>query len=246
MKNLIQDTLNRIKKEHIAPEPRWKFLVRKFSAWAVLGLIVLLGAVSISVVFYLLSQLDWEMPGTMHQNAFVYGLSVFPYFWLILLGIFVAIAFFGVRETEAGYRFSWFKIISITIAGILLIGFFMSLIGFGGRFNGMMMQGVPYYARHMVTKETQWMQPENGFLAGTIGAVSGTTLEISDLNGRNWNVQLNDKTLVRPSVTLASGQMIKIIGTKKDAQNFAAFEIRPWIGQGMMGAGQGRGMMNNK
>ncbi len=244
MKNLIQDTLNKIKKEHIAPEPRWKFLARKFGAWFMLGLIVFLGAISISVAYYLLSQLDWSMSEVMHQNTFAYGLSVFPYFWLILLAIFIVAAFFGARKTEMGYRFGWLKIISLTFIGIFLIGIAISVIGFDNRLNRMMMRDVPYYARHTITKETQWMQPEKGFLAGTIRSVSNTTLVISDLNGLVWDIQLNDKTLVRPSVELSQGKMIKIIGTKQIAQAFIAFEIRPWVGQGMMGSGQGRGMMN--
>jgi len=245
MKNLIQDTLNQIKKERIAPEPRWKFLMRKFSAWIVLGLIVLLGAISISVTYYLLAQLDWDVPTFMHQNIFVYGLSVFPYFWAVLIGLFIAMVFFGVRKTETGYRFSWMKIISITIAGIFIIGFLMADIGFGRQFNGMMMHNMPYYAQHTVTKETQWMQPENGFLAGTISGIDGNAISLNDFNDSIWNIKISKQTLVRPSVNLAVGQMIKIIGTKQSAQNFGAAEIRPWVGQGMMGSGQGRGMMNN-
>jgi len=245
MKNLIQDTLNKIKKEHIAPEPRWKFLARKFGAWAALGLIVLLGAVSISVVYYLLSQLDWDMPEFMHQNIFIYGLSVFPYFWSILLGIFIVAAFLSVRKTETGYRFGGLKIISLTIAGIFIIGFIMSAIGFDARFNRVMMRDVPYYAQHTITKETQWMQPEKGFLAGTIRSVSGDELAINDLNGLDWDVQLDNETLVRPSADISQGQMIKIIGTKNGAHNFRANEIRPWMGQGTMGSGQYRDRMNS-
>ena len=243
MKNLIQDTLNKIKKEHIAPEPRWKFLARKFSAWAMLGLMMLLGAVSISVAYYLLSQLDWNMPEAMHQNYFAYGLSVFPYFWAALIGIIIGASFLGVRKTETGYRFSWVKIIFITSISILLIGFFMSTVGFGRRLNGMMMRDLPYYAKHTVTRETQWMQPEKGFLAGTISTVSNDAVVINDLNGLDWNIQLSDKTVVRPSVDLLRGQMIKIIGIKQGARDFVALDIRPWAGQGMMGSGQGRGMM---
>jgi len=243
MKNLIQDTLNRIKNEQIVPEPRWKILVPKLGIWTVLGLIVLLGAIAVSVADYLLTQLDWEMPASMHQNVFVYGAIVFPYFWVVLIGLVVAGAFWGVRKTETGYRFSWLKIISVTVVGVAVIGFLMSTIGWGGRFNGMMMRDMPYYAQHTVTKETQWMQPEKGFLAGMIVTVSNDVIVINDLQGSAWNVRLNTETLVRPSVSLAVGQVIKIIGTRQDTQNFVASEIRPWMGQGMMGLGQGRGMM---
>lgn len=243
MKNLIQSTLAKIKQEHIAPEPRWKFLARQFGVWMALGLIVLLGALSVSVVYFLLTQLDWELPGMMHQNIFFYGLGVFPYFWLFLLGIFSVVAFWGIRKTENGYRFSWFKIIFLLVGGILLTGTVLSFIGVNKRFNGSMMRSVPYYANHTITKEKQWMQPELGFLAGTIRNIEANTIALEDLNGQAWKVQINNQTLVRPSADVSVGQMIKLIGFQKDGQNFSATEIRPWVGRGMMGSGQGRGMM---
>lgn len=239
MKNLIQDTLARIKKERIAPEPRWKFLARRAGAWIALGLIVFLGALSVSVAYFLLTQLDWDLPMMMHQNILFYGLGVFPYFWLLLLVIFGIATFWSIRKTENGYRFSWAKIILLSAGGILFAGIILSTIGINKRLNGSMMRNVPYYARHTTTKETQWMQPEKGFLAGTIQAIDGNIIKLEDLKGQSWKIEINNQTLVRPSADVSIGQMIKLIGVQKDGQNFAAIEIRPWAGRGMMGQGRG-------
>lgn len=244
MENLIQDTLAKIKQQHIAPEPRWKFLARKFGAWAIVLFVVLLAAGAVSAGYYLLTQLDWEVPVAMHRNTFAYGLSVFPYFWLFVLGIAMVAIFIGVRKTETGYRFGWGKIITLALGGIILGGFVLAYVGGGSRFNGAMMN-VPYYAQHMPTKESQWMQPAQGFLAGTIQSSDKYQMKLKDLNGSLWNIQMDEKTVVRPSVVLTPGQMIKIIGTKQSEQNFIAQEIRPWNGMGMMN-GQGRGMMGGQ
>jgi hypothetical protein len=120
--------------------------------------------------------------------------------------------------------------------GIFVIGFFMSNFGIDNRFNGMMMRNMPFYAQNIQTKEKQWMQPEQGFLAGTINNISGNSINLNDLNSEQWNVQMNEKTLVRPAADISVGQMIKIIGTKQDGATFSAVEIRPWVGRGMMGA----------
>lgn len=234
MKNLIQDTLNRIRSEHIAPEPRWKFLLRKFGIWAFVISIIVLVALATSVVYYLLSQLDWDLYGFMHQNAFFYVLSMLPYFWLILSGTLVVAAFLGMRETEGGYRLSGFKIVSVIIAGVFVIGFLLTSAGLGNRLNGMMMRGVPFYAQNIETREKQWMRPEQGFLAGTISGVHGNELELVDLNGEKWIIGINEKTFMRPMVDVSVGQMIKIIGMKKSKVIFIASEIRPWVGHGMM------------
>jgi hypothetical protein len=127
-----------------------------------------------------------------------------------------------------------------------VLGFVMSFVGLGGRFNSMMATGVPYYGKHMmVTKEAQWNNPLQGFLSGTIISKTNTELRIVDLNKKTWQVLLDEKTLIRPRANVADGQMIKIIGILVDGDSFQASEIRPWVGmgQGMMGGGGYQGGM---
>jgi len=236
MKNLIQDTLNRIKTEHIAPEPRWKFLLRKTGAWVLVGAVVFLGAAAIAAAYYLISQLDWDLYQFTRRSAVAYALPIIPYFWLILLGVFILAAFLGVRRTESGYRFSGSLIIILIVIGISLAGFLMARAGFGNRLDAMM-RGVPFYERSIETQEKQWMQPEEGFLAGTVRSASEDAIGLDDLEGERWNVKVDEKTLVRPAADVSTGQMIKIIGTKQSARDFSATEIRPWMGRGMAGAG---------
>ncbi|MDD5396443.1 MAG: hypothetical protein PHW24_00090 [Candidatus Moranbacteria bacterium] len=249
MKDLIKETIEKIKDQGIAPEPRWKYLVKKYGMWCVFGIAVFFGSISFSVAFDMLRQLDWDLYRFAHQSAIVYSLSLLPYFWIVLIGIFLTLAFFDLRKTETGYKYGWLKMSLASIGGIVAIGFVFSSVGLGGKFNDTLARDIPYYGQHMmITKESQWMQPENGFLSGTLTAISDGKLEINDLNGQKWNVVLSGKTLIRPAVNVAKGEMIKIIGSKKNANDFEALEIRPWMGQGMMnGSGIGRGgnaMMN--
>ena len=245
MKNLIQDTISRIKEQHIRPEPRWKFVLRKIGLWILIGLVAFLASASISVVYFLLSQLDWDLYRFSQHNRIFFFFSMVPYFWLILLAIFAAGVFWGVRRTENGYRFNWLKIVAVTVAGLILLGFLLSYIGLDRHFNNVMMKRMPYYANNIETKEKQWMQPEQGFLSGVIKDISKDGLSIRDLDGADWNVEVSEKTFVRPMARIEKGEMIKIIGTKKGGKTFEALEIRPWRGRGemMMGPGYGRGMM---
>lgn len=244
MKNLIQDTLNRIKAEHIAPEPRWKFLLKKIALWAGIGLAAFLGSFVLAMIYFFLSQLDWDLYRFTRQNPPMYFLSIIPYFWIVFLLAFLAAAYFGVRRTETGYRFNWFKIILVILAGVVVFGFLISFLGFDRRFNNTMMHRMPYYAQNIETKETQWMQPEQGLLAGVIKNISQDGLELRDLGGADWKVEIDEKTFVRPMARIERGEMVKIIGKKKTEAVFEALEIRPWTGRGeMMGPGSGRGMM---
>lgn len=243
MNNLIESTIEKIKKQHIAPQPKWKYLSRRYGMWIVFGLIVILGAASFSVAMHLLFSLDWDLYQFIHRSRVAYSLSIFPYFWAVLIGMFAVIAFFDIRKTETGYRFSLLKISLMTIGGIIVFGLALFLSGLGSRLNSMMTSGVPYYGQHlMVTKESQWSNPDGGFLSGKLAVISDDSLEIIDLSGQRWNILLDEKTIIKPAAIIKKEEMIKVIGIKKSADNFQAIEIRPWMGQGMMkGAGMGKG-----
>lgn len=249
MKDLIKETVGKIKERKIRPQPRWKYLLKKYGVWFAFGVMVVMGAISFSVAFDLLSQLDWDLHRFLNRSAIIYSLSLLPYFWLILIGAFLMLAFFDLRKTETGYRYSWLKISLVSIGGIFALGFVFFLIGLGGQFNNVLVKDIPYYGKHMImTKQSQWMQPSRGFLAGSLNTISNNKLEVTDLDGNKWNIILDEKTLIRPAVNMRQGERIKIIGIRKDVNNFQAIEIRPWMGQGMMNGlvkGKGGGMSSS-
>lgn len=244
MRNLIQETIRKIETLHIAPEPKWKYLVKKYGLWFSFVAVLTFGAISLSVAFSNYNSLDTDLYPFMHQSEFAYLLSILPYFWIILIGIFLIVAFLEIRKTETGYRYSWFKMALITVGGIAIFGVLMSFFGIGGKLNSRLAKDVPFYGKHMViTKESQWMQPSKGFLAGTITSVSENYLGIEDLDGNDWNINIDENTMVKPSANIYQKEKIKIIGTKKDGNNFEAKEIRPWTGKRMMNSGGYNGGM---
>jgi hypothetical protein len=254
MDKLIKDTIGKIKSQHIVPESKWKHLIRKYGIWTLFGLAILLGGASVSAAWDLLVSLDWDLYRFMHQNFFSYSLSIFPYFWTSIVALFIVLAFIDIRNTETGYRFSWLKMSLATLGGIVILGALMSFFGWGKNVNGYMSKGIPYYGQHMmVTRETQWSKPEDGFLSGTILEKSASELSLQDLQGRTWAIALDEKTLIRPKADVSVGQMIKIIGTKTAQNSFQSIEIRPWngMGRGMMSGNgpqsnyDGQNMMNS-
>jgi hypothetical protein len=258
MRNIIADTIQKIKGENIRPEPRWKYLTKKYSAWLSFFAVALFGAAFFSVVYFLITQLDWDLHAAMHRYSIFYDLSLVPYLWIIPLVILVFFAFFSLRKTENGYRYNFLKVVVAALGIILVLGVLTTLAGFGGKINGAMMHGFPGYGRLVATKESQWSQPEKGLLAGTINSVSDNSVDLQDLSGKDWQIKIDENTVVRPSVSLESGEMIKTIGQAQNNQNFKADEIRPWQGMGQMKRNMGarsinannpggpRGMMNGR
>lgn len=239
MRNLIADTIYKIKDERIRPEPRWKYLAKKYSAWLSFFAAALFAAALFSVIYFLLTQLDWDLSATMRSFPIFYYLSLVPYLWIIPLIAIVFLAFFALRKTERGYRYNFLKVVAAVFGIILAFGTMTTLAGFGGKINGAMVHGFPGYGRLVATKESQWSQPEKGLLAGTIDSVSKNSVDLQDLSGKDWQIQIGNNTLVRPSVSLESGEMIKIIGQAQNSQSFKADEIRPWQGKGLLNGNRG-------
>ena len=246
MDKLIKNTIEKIKQQHIVPESRWRFLLRKYGMWALFAVILFAGAASFATAYHLLSSLDWDLYRFMHVSAFSYALSIIPYVWLVFIMLALVVAFIDVRKTQTGYRFSALKISALIIGGIILFGVGMSILGIGGNINDIAAKKVPYYGSHMmINKNSQWSQPEKGLIAGTINSVADNSVILTDLEGKNWKVVFDTDVLIRPVVNIEPQEMVKVIGKKKDSSTFEAQEIRPWMGRGMMNGG-GRGMMRNR
>lgn len=229
MKNLIESTIKKIKDQQIRPEPKWKYLSKKGAEWFLIGLVIVLGAVAVTTAFTLLLELDWDLHDLLHQSKLFFAFTSLPYFWLLLLIFFAILAFLEIRRTENGYRFSWGKILGIILVGIFVFGAIFSWAGYGQNFNRMM-KSMPYYEQNIMDKESQWMRPEKGLLAGAILSVSDKSLSVKDLKGGEWIVSIESETLIRPMADIAVGEKIKIIGKKQDDASFVATEIRPWVG----------------
>lgn len=245
MKDLIQETIAQIKQQKIAPESKWKYVVKKYGVWSLLIFIVVLAAISFSVALDMGRSLDWDLYHFVHQNRFMYTLSILPYFWIILIVAFLVLAILDIRKTEMGYRYSRTKILMIIVGGVAVLSIFISLFNFGGVVHMGLQKEFSIYGHHMMTtKEDQWMQPSKGLLAGTIMTISGDELMIHDLEGASWHIFLNDEMIIKPSVDMVQGEMIKLIGTKIDERVFSVVEIRPWNSR-MKNEHSGRGMRDS-
>lgn len=244
MKNLIVDTIEKIKEKNIRPEPRWKHLAKKYSTWLSFFAVVLFGAAAFSAAYFLVSELDWNLHAAVHRYSFFYYLSLIPYIWIIPFAILVFFAFLGLRKTENGYKYNFLKIILLVLGLLIALGVAMAFSGFGGKMNMAMTRGFPGYGKLVVTKEAQWSQPEKGLLAGVIDSVSKNSIGLRDLAGKEWQVAYDENTLVRSAARLESGEMIKTIGQETGRQTFKASEIRPWQGKGQMKNKNGSGNAN--
>lgn len=232
MGDAIKDTMERLKKEGVRPISRWRFFLKKILIWGLVLLVSMLSAISLAVIFFLIFQFDWNIP-RMRGEIFFFGFRVLPYFWIMLAGLLIFGVYEAVRHTKNGYRYNLTMIILITLGLSFGIATLAHFGGIGKRADVTARRNIPAYGNIVRDMSDQWSNPENGFLAGEIYSSNPSQIEIEDLEGENWKINIDDQTLIMPRAVIGNGEGVKIIGEKSGDNEFEASEIRPWMGNMM-------------
>lgn len=228
---LKNQVLEKIRKESIKPTEKWKIDLANDVFWSGFIFLSLLSGLSLSALVYMLSQADWNFPSSAAIGRVEYVLSVLPYFWIVLLLVFLVLSHYNLRSTKKGYRYEFGKIAGVTFLIVIVSGTIIYVAKAHVAVDEVFFRKVPFYVKLANPKEAVWNRPEKGLLGGMIIISSPEALEIEDFSGRQWRVVSLDKAIVRPKVELMPNNEIKIIGKILEQNIFDAREIRPWIGQ---------------
>ncbi|MCK4918556.1 MAG: hypothetical protein KAS02_02120 [Candidatus Pacebacteria bacterium] len=236
MKNLSQKIINRIKQEGIEPTPKWEFVLKNSFFWGAFGLAVIIGALSFSIIFHTLLNNDWDLHMQLSGGLTKFIIITLPYFWLILLTLFIVIAYINIRNTKKAYKYS----LSMIIGGVILASFLLGItfynLGLASSIDRNLIQKLPTrYHSILDAKAGLWQRPEKGFLSGSIDSLDGDILKLKDQNGDIWEVLLSEQILeIIPSFVLENDLKIKIMGEeiKEDCfgKCFYAEMLRPFDG----------------
>ena len=230
MNDIGKHVLEKIDKEKVKPYPRWYYILRQVVFWAVFSLAILFSGMATGVAIFQVKHLEWDVYQHLNHNAWEFIWLVAPYFWMIAILSGIGLGYHYFRKTRRGYKYR-------TLA--VMAGSFLLSAGLGGLLAGTMLpekldtvfeNNLPLYRWAEAPRHRMWMAPERGFLAGTITRViSETRLEIMDLNGRPWLVNLDD-AVIRGNLDPAVHRRIKLMGRREGKGRFTATELRPFRG----------------
>ncbi|EKE16218.1 MAG: hypothetical protein ACD_11C00026G0008 [uncultured bacterium] len=229
MKNLIQETVKQLKSGNVHPLPKWKFVLKSLLTWFLAGIIGFFSAVGLAVILFLVTQFDWNVYEKIGNRIF-FGFIFFPYFWMIIVLLFIFGIYEVVRRTKSGYKYSWKKIVLIVLGVSLGMGILAHLANFGEVTNNAARRNFPMYRNFVHTMEDQWSQPEKGFLAGEIVSKNNNSIFLEDFDGKKWEIILDKNTIVMPMAKIEEEAGVKIIGKIISEGKFLARQIRPWRG----------------
>jgi hypothetical protein len=238
---LARRVLGRIDSEHLAPRPRWEFLLKNYTFWGLGALAVLFAALAFSATLFQIRNVDWRLSPATHPDLFSFFLATAPFFWVIALALFTLVGYLYVRRTTHGYRYS---LIAIMLAAVLLsfvLGTILYATGLGGALEEGIGDHPPFYRPILVEERAWWLAPEKGLLGGDVEKVAPdeSSFVLRDFSGQTWTIDTSDLR-ARDLATIVSGGTVRVIGVPNTATSSAVFHacfVFPWMMQGMPGHG---------
>lgn len=226
--HLCQEVVEKIKAENLKPKPRWSFLLKNYVFWSFFIISLVVGSLAMAVIIFMIRINDWDLYKRLTGDFFSLVIATLPYFWLLVLAIFIFIAYYYLRHTKTGYRYSLAMIIAITIGTSAVLGVIAHSAGFGKIIFETMSEKIPIYGNLDFNRAKMWIQPEKGLLAGTIiDLLDERNFSINDFTSQPWNIDA-EKAIWQSGLKMNIGENIKIIGEKIDDGFFHALEVRPW------------------
>ncbi|KKQ53170.1 MAG: hypothetical protein US70_C0005G0004 [Parcubacteria group bacterium GW2011_GWD2_38_11] len=228
MTKFSESIIGKIKCEHIAPVPRWHFLLKDSAFWTFSVFSVILGSLSFSVVMHIINSGDLDIVNHLQGNLLTSAVMLLPYFWLLFLGLFAIVAYFNWKSTKNGYRYKRRWIVFGSVALSVFFGSVFFALGMAKKLDNLMTLTIPLYneSKHNALNEL-WLQPEKGLLAGKIIEIDENEekLIVRDENGKDWTVTDN-ATGWEDSSLEKKGKIVKVIGRKCGDSSFEATEVR--------------------
>ncbi len=223
MSKLSKSVLDKIKKEDIAPRPKWQFVLVHVLLWSAVVAAVILGSMATGVLLKELVYTEWEFLHRVGRGAPAKGfVMVLPYFWIGSLVLITVLSSWLFTKTKRAYKIRpLFVVIGTVVISILLgAGVFMSKAA--DRFEDVMRENVGPYAQFKEFREKMWVDPDHGLLSGRIVEVtSEEVLVIDDLTGKRWQVEIAELDF-EPEV----GMRVVAIGEVKGDGVFEAEMVR--------------------
>lgn len=121
MNNLQDKILEKIEKENLQPTSVRTILFKKYTIFLTLFLSVIFTALSFSALSFIFINLDWFYYKDFEENLPFFIWRHFPFFWLIMSSIFIALSIYIWKNTDKGYKYSGILVtITLFIFTILL------------------------------------------------------------------------------------------------------------------------------
>jgi len=205
--------IDKIKAQKIEPKAKWQFVLKNYAIWVLFGLSIIIGSLAVSAVIYLIKNSS-QINQYSDLNFASKVLIVIPYFWLIILVGFIAVAYYNIKHTKSGYKLNPFLIVTVSILASIIFGVTGFAFGVGDQVEDKMYQKFPIYKMIHNQQMKPLHRPEKGLLMGVVLEQLDDYYWVIDVAGQKWTVYFSE--------TLPLQKRIMFLGEALDNYQFKA------------------------
>ena len=222
MTELETKVLQEIERRGLAPRPAAYFLARRSVFWLLAAISISFGAVSFAILFQAATGIfsdGWEVLDNVPFEEMLQGI---PFLWLPALALFTASAWFGLRHTRRGYRWTPVQALALALVISAVLGGLLHGFDAGSRIHSFLTSHSTTYRQLTHIPFDEWSRPAEGRLGGRAERMTGPeTLEITDFQGQTWIVDLADADIRLDKPPVEEGD-VAITGTMTAPGRFKA------------------------
>lgn len=239
--NFSREILTNIREHKILPRPKWQFLFKNIVLWVLGFLALFFGAISISLIIFMLRYNEWSFYSRMGAGPTEFLLLVVPIFWIICLLIFIVLVYLNFKKTKHGYRYRPLIVIATAVGASIILGLGFNALGTGQRIDKILGRRAPLYDSVINPRLRFWSNPMQGRLSGLIiSRESEGSYVVVDNNSVEWNVLYtmdDDKKLIEVRkimnmddeiYNIVVGRPARFVGEMTAEKEFKAKEMIPF------------------
>ncbi len=194
MSGLDREVLARIERLGLKPRPPIYFLARRSVFWILALISLLLGAISIAVAIFAMTDLALTGGRGLDEMPFDDIATSLPLLWLVCFALFTLSAAVSVTKTRRGYRYRPLGIVATALAASLGLGLALQVFDAGGKTHRLLAANFASYQHYTYIPYAEWSRPAEGYLGGEVLSVNGAILRLRDFRGSEWSVDISAAT----------------------------------------------------
>ncbi len=223
MSKLSKNILEKIKKEHIKPKPKWYFILMHSLLWSSVLVSIFLGAMATAIILRHSMTTDWMVMHHVAGGKMCALMMSLPYLWFAFIGLVLFLANKLFKHTKTGYRAKPSLIIVFSILISITFGSLFYAIKLDHPFENKLRKHLPHYEQRKEQLAHKMVNPDKGVIAGEITDIDlESELILIDFKGWEWKVDIQN---IQQSLKL--GAEVGIFGKKTGEDTFKAERIKP-------------------
>lgn len=172
--------------------------LKRIIIWIAVSAVTLLGVLSTAIAVWFLTDpqgllFEWQ------RNSWWHGIVIIlPFFWVLLSVMAGITAFWIFTQTSQGYRYRVSLVAIAVTVSFMAFGGSLYAAGIADRMEAAAYRFMPGYARIVEPQINKYQRPNEGRIFGEMRQLGPGAVEITDPNGRVWEVKVETAKKIDP------------------------------------------------